>query len=42
MRITSSDYKKALTDDIFRVQIITKIDTALTMLSNQAVPDSSM
>jgi len=42
MRITSSDYKKALTDDIFRVQIITKIDTALAMLSNQAVPDSSM
>jgi len=41
-RITSEDYKKALTDDIFRVQIIIKINTALTILSNQAVPDSSM
>jgi len=41
-RITWEEYKKALTDDIFRVQMIIKIDIALTILSNQAVPDSSM
>ncbi len=41
-RITWAEYKKALTDDIFRVQMITKIDIVLTILSNQVVPDSSM
>lgn len=40
-RITWEEYKKALTDDVFRVQIITKLDTALTILANQINPDSS-
>ena len=41
-RITKEEYKKALTDDVFRVQIITKLDTALTILANQVTPDSAM
>ena len=40
-RITWEEYKKALTDDVFRIQIITKLDTALTILANQINPDSS-
>jgi hypothetical protein len=35
-RITSEEYKKALNDDIFRLQTITKINTALTILADQA------
>lgn len=42
LRITKEDYLKAVNNDIFRVQIITKIDSALTLLSNQANPDSAM
>ncbi len=42
LRITKEDYLKAVNDDIFRVQTITKIDSALTLLSNQANPDSAM
>lgn len=42
LRITKEDYSKALTDDIFRVQTITKLDSALTLLSNKINPDSAM
>lgn len=42
LRISKEDYLKAVNNDIFRVQIITKIDSALTLLSNQANPDSAM
>jgi len=42
LRITKEDYSKALTDDIFRVQTITKIDSALTLLANKINPDSAM
>ena len=42
LRISKEDYLKAVNNDIFRVQIITKIDSALTLLSNQVNPDSAM
>ena len=42
LRITREDYKKALTDDIFRVQTLTKLDTALTILANHISWDSTM
>jgi len=42
LRISKNDYKKALTDDIFRVKMLTKLDTALTILANQSNTDSSM
>lgn len=41
LRITKEDYSKAMRDDIFRVQTITKLDTALTIIGQQIVPDSS-
>ena len=41
LRITKEDYHTALHDDIFRVQIITKLDTALTLLSQQINPDTA-
>ena len=40
-RITSEEYKRALTNDVFRVQIITKLDAALTILSTQVSWDAS-
>lgn len=39
-RITKDEYKKAINDDIFRVQTLTKIKTALTILSSQINPDN--
>ena len=39
-RITAEDYKKSLTDDIKRIQTITKLNTWLQMLSEQINPDS--
>ena len=42
LRISKEDYIRALTDDIFRVQTITKLDTALTILANHISPNSSM
>lgn len=42
LRITKEDYSKALIDDVFRVQILTKLDTALTLITNQINPDSVM
>lgn len=42
LRITKDEYIKALNDDIFRVQIITKLDTALTILANHISSDSSL
>jgi len=41
-RITWEEYKKALTNDVFRVQMIVKIDTALTVLANQVWWESTM
>lgn len=40
-RITQEQYLKAINDDIFMVQILTKLDYALTILVKQIVPDSS-
>jgi len=42
LRISKEDYSKALTDDIFRVQTITKLDSSLTLLANKINPDSAM
>lgn len=42
LRISKDDYIKALTNDIFRVQTITKLDAALTILANHISKDSSV
>lgn len=42
LRVSKEDYLKAINDDIFRVQIITKIDSSLTLLSTKINPDHSM
>lgn len=42
LRISKDDYTKALHDDIFRIQIITKLDTALTLIANKINPDSAL
>jgi len=42
LRITREDYVKALHNDIFRVQMLTKLDSALTIISWQINPDSAM
>ena len=42
LRVTKEDYSKALSDDIFRVQLITRLDSALTLLANKINPDSTM
>jgi len=41
-RITKDEYKKAIIDDITRIQTLTKLNTALAILSNHINPDSSM
>lgn len=41
-RITKEEYKKALTDSIFRTQTLTKIDVALTILYTQLNPKDWM
>lgn len=41
-RITWEEYKKALNNDIARTQTITKINTALTILANQVLGETSM
>lgn len=41
-RITQEQYFKAISDDIFRVQVLTKLDSALALLSKQIVPDRAM
>lgn len=41
-RITQEQYFKAISDDIFRVQVLTKLDSALALLSKQIVPDTAM
>lgn len=41
-RITQEQYFKAISDDIFRVQVLTKLDFALTLLSKQIVPDTAI
>jgi len=40
LRITKEQYIKALDDDIFRVKILTKIDSSLTLLSNKITWDN--
>ncbi len=42
LRITKEDYSKALTDDIFRVQLLTRLDLSLTLIANKINPDSAM
>jgi hypothetical protein len=39
-RITKEEYKKALIDGIFRTQMLTKIDVALTIIYNQINPEA--
>jgi len=41
-RITSEEYKQSITNGIIRTKTLTKLNTALTILSNQLNPDSSM
>jgi len=41
LRISHDDYIKALHDDIFRVQMLTKLDSALTLLAEQINPNST-
>lgn len=41
-RITSEDYKQSLTDDVKRLQTLTKLDAWLTILSWHIAPDASM
>lgn len=41
-RITSEDYKQSLSDDIKRLQTITKLDAWLTILAQHIAPDASM
>jgi len=42
LRVSKEDYSKALTDDIFRVQLITRLDSSLTLIANKINPDSAM
>jgi len=42
LRISHDEYSKALYDDIFRIKTITKLNSALTLLSKQINPDTSM
>ena len=42
LRITKDDYSRALHDDIFRLQTITKLDSALTLIANKINPDSAL
>lgn len=42
LRINHDEYIKALHDDIFRVQILTKLNSALALISKQINPDSAM
>lgn len=42
LRITKEDYSKALTDDIFRVQLLKKLNLSLTLIANKINPDSPM
>lgn len=42
LRISKDEYIKAMTDDIFRVQTITKIDSALALIAQKITPDSAM
>ena len=42
LRVSKEDYSKALNDDIFRLQLITRLDSSLALISNKINPDSSM
>jgi inorganic pyrophosphatase len=39
-RITTDEYKQSLIDDIVRIKTLTKLNTALTILSEQVNSDS--
>lgn len=41
-RVSSEDYKQSLTDNIKRIQTLTKLNAWLTILVNHITPDSSM
>ena len=41
LRITKEDYSKAMIDDVFRVQIINKLDSSLSVIWQQILPNSS-
>lgn len=41
-RITKDEYKKSLTNKIIRIKTITKLNTALAILSDHINPDSSL
>ncbi len=42
LRISKDEYMKAVHDDIFRVQMLTKIDSSLTLIANQINPDGML
>lgn len=42
LRITHEEYDKALHDDKFRVKIITKLDSALILITRQITPNSGI
>ncbi len=42
LRITKEEYQKAIQDDVFRVQTITKLNSALTLLASKINPESAM
>ena len=42
MRITKEEYKQALVDDVFRVQVVTKIDSALTLIAQNINPNANL
>jgi len=42
LRISKDEYLKAVHDDIFRVQILTRLDSSLTLIANQINPDGML
>ncbi len=42
LRVTKEEYQKALQDDVFRVQTITKLNSALTLIASKINPESAM
>ncbi len=42
LRITKDEYKKAVIDEVFRLQMITKVNSALVLLSSKISPDTAI
>lgn len=42
LRITKDEYKIAVIDEVFRLKMITKVNSALVLLSKKITPDSAM